>query len=65
LNRKGIKTLIDTSVIQGGMLPKMEACQSALVGGVGRVRIFPAQHAAELGEFYVRKIDLGTEVSAA
>jgi acetylglutamate kinase len=65
LDRKGIKSLIASSVIKGGMLPKMEACQSALTGGVGRVRIFPAEHAAELGEFYIRKIDLGTEVSTA
>lgn len=65
LDRKGIESLIQTSVITGGMLPKMEACQSALLGGVNRVRIFPAQQAAELADFYMRKIDLGTEVSAA
>ncbi len=65
LDEKGIKSLIQTSVITGGMLPKMEACQTALHGGVGRVRIFPAQQAAELADFYMRKIDLGTEVSAA
>ncbi|HWR13734.1 MAG TPA: acetylglutamate kinase [Terriglobales bacterium] len=65
LDQKGIKSLIQTSVITGGMLPKMEACQSALHGGVGRVRIFPAQNAAELADFYMKKIDLGTEVSAA
>ena len=65
LDQKGIQSLIQTSVITGGMLPKMEACQSALHGGVGRVRIFPAQQAAELADFYLRKIDLGTEVSAA
>jgi acetylglutamate kinase len=57
--------LIQTSVITGGMLPKMEACQSALHGGVGRVRIFPAESAAQLADFYMKKIDLGTEVSAA
>jgi acetylglutamate kinase len=65
LDQKGIKLLIQTSVITGGMLPKMEACQSALHGGVNRVRIFPAGSAAELADFYTRKIDLGTEVSAA
>ncbi len=65
LDQKGIKSLIKTSVITGGMLPKMEACQSALHGGVNRVRIFPAENAAELADFYSRKIDLGTEVSAA
>jgi acetylglutamate kinase len=65
LDPKGIKSLIQTAVISGGMLPKMEACQSALTGGVGRVRIFPAENAAELADFYLRKIDLGTEVSAA
>jgi acetylglutamate kinase len=65
LDRRGIKSLIDSAVIKGGMLPKMEACQTALTGGVGRVRIFPAEHAAELGEFYTRKIEFGTEVLAA
>lgn len=65
LDQHDIKTLIKAAVITGGMLPKMEACQTALHGGVGRVRIFPAQNAAELAEFYMKKIDLGTEVSAA
>jgi len=65
LDQKGIKSLIQTSVITGGMLPKMEACQTALHGGVGRVRIFPAENAAELADFYMKKIDLGTEVSTA
>ncbi|HET9696281.1 MAG TPA: acetylglutamate kinase [Terriglobales bacterium] len=65
LDPKGIQSLIQTSVITGGMLPKMEACQSALHGGVGRVRIFPAESAAQLADFYMKKIDLGTEVSAA
>ena len=65
LDQKEIQSLIQTNVITGGMLPKMEACQSALSGGVGRVRIFPAENAAELAEFYMRKIDLGTEVSVA
>lgn len=65
LDQNKIKSLIQTAVITGGMLPKMEACQSALHGGVGRVRIFPAENAAELANFYIKKLDLGTEVSAA
>ena len=65
LDQHSIKRLISESVITGGMLPKMEACQSALHGGVGRVRIFPAESAAQLADFYMKKIDLGTEVSAA
>lgn len=65
LDQKDIRSLIQTSVITGGMLPKMEACQTALHGGVGRVRIFPAESAAQLADFYSHKIDLGTEVSAA
>jgi acetylglutamate kinase len=65
LDQKGIRSLIQTAVITGGMLPKMEACQSALHGGVGRVRIFPAENAAELADFYIKKLELGTEVSAA
>jgi len=59
-----INALASASVINGGMLPKLEACRRAVTRGVGRVRILPASAASELPEMYVRKIDFGTEVVA-
>jgi acetylglutamate kinase len=57
--------LIHQSVINGGMLPKLEACGHALHHGVGRVRILPAEQAGMLAQFYFSKLDCGTEVLAA
>jgi acetylglutamate kinase len=39
LNMKEVPSMVATSVIAGGMLPKLEACKQALKKGVGRVRI--------------------------
>lgn len=65
LSTSTIQELIDSSVIQGGMLPKLEACQSALRSGVNRVRILPALEAEVLPTFYQTKIECGTEVMAS
>src|SRR6266481_4669081 len=53
------------SVIQGGMLPKLEACRNALLRGVNRVRILPAAEVEALPEFYFARIESGTEVLVA
>jgi acetylglutamate kinase len=58
-----IAALRESSVISGGMLPKLEACTQALRRGVGRVRILPAAEADVLPQFYFSKIDSGTEVT--
>ncbi len=48
------------------MLPKLEACGHALRQGVGRVRILPAEQAGTFcPEFYLTKLDAGTEVIVA
>jgi acetylglutamate kinase len=47
------------------MLPKLEACKQALLRGVHRVRILPASDVEALPEFYVTKIESGTEVLVA
>jgi len=60
-----IPALVEQSVVCGGMLPKLEACREALRKGVGRVRILPALQADVLPQFYLSKIDFGTEVMAA
>jgi len=57
-------TLTQQSVIAGGMLPKLEACKDALLHGVNRVRILPAEEVETLPQFYFAKIESGTEVLA-
>jgi acetylglutamate kinase len=65
LDLSQIATLVESSVVQGGMLPKLEACRHALNKGVGRVRILPASEADVLPQFYFAKLQLGTEVRVA
>jgi acetylglutamate kinase len=60
-----ISSLIQQAVIGGGMLPKLEACQQALRKGVRRVRILPAVEAECISDFYMHKIESGTEVMVA
>lgn len=60
-----ISKMIAASVINGGMLPKLAACQEALKKGVARVRILPAAEADCIPDFYVHKIESGTEVMVA
>jgi acetylglutamate kinase len=65
LTTKQVPALIADSVIAGGMLPKLEACCSALRQGIARVRILPASQAEVLPQFYFQKLEYGTEVVAA
>lgn len=65
LQLQQIEDMRRTAVVTGGMLPKLEACRQALRHGVGRVRILPAESAELLPQFYVSRIELGTEVSVA
>lgn len=51
------------SVISGGMLPKLQACRQALGKGVARVRIFPAAEVEILPQFFLAKLNCGTEVT--
>jgi acetylglutamate kinase len=53
------------AVISGGMLPKLQACKLALKHGVARVRIFPAAEAESLPQFFLSKLNHGTEVTFA
>src|SRR5262244_3512279 len=62
---KDADVLTQRSVIQGGMLPKLEACRSALMRGVNRVRILPAEQVDALPEFYTTRIEAGTEALVA
>jgi acetylglutamate kinase len=65
LDLSQVAALVETSVVNGGMLPKLEACRHALSKGVGRVRILPASEADVLPEFYFSKLQVGTEVRVA
>lgn len=65
LNLQRASELTQQAVICGGMLPKLEACKNALLKGVNRVRILPAQEVDVLPQFYFSKIELGTEVLVA
>lgn len=62
LNRTRIQSLISKNVITGGMLPKVQACQDALKGGVRKTHIIDGRipHALLL-EIFTRK-GIGTEI---
>jgi acetylglutamate kinase len=53
------------AVVSGGMLPKLNACKDALLHGVKRVRILPAEAASLLPDFTSTRINSGTEVMVA
>jgi acetylglutamate kinase len=65
LSTKQAEDMVAGSVISGGMLPKLAACKQALKEGVGRVRILPAAEADALPQFYLTKLECGTEVTCA
>jgi len=65
LSLKQIPTLEKQAVISGGMLPKLNACRDALLGGVKRVRILPADAAALLPDLCSSRVEEGTEVMVA
>ncbi len=62
LDLDAIQEMVAQATISGGMLPKLEACTSALKKGVTRVRILPATRAEVLPGFFTHPIDFGTEV---
>lgn len=65
LSTKQAEDMVAGSIISGGMLPKLAACKQALKEGVGRVRILPAAAAEALPQFYLTKLECGTEVTCA
>jgi len=65
LSTKQAEDMAAGSIISGGMLPKLAACKQALKEGVGRVRILPAAAAEALPQFYLTKLECGTEVTCA
>lgn len=60
-----IAALTRSEVISGGMLPKLSACREALLQGVKRVRILPADVASVLPDLCSSRVVHGTEVLVA
>ncbi|MGC2618029.1 MAG: acetylglutamate kinase [Acidobacteriaceae bacterium] len=60
-----IAALTKDAVISGGMLPKLSACREALLSGVKRVRILPANNAELLPDLCNTRVNQGTEVMVA
>ncbi len=60
-----IAEMAQSAVIYGGMLPKLGACREALLNGVKRVRILPAEAAHSLPDLCSARISHGTEVMVA
>ncbi|MFZ0793029.1 MAG: acetylglutamate kinase [Candidatus Korobacteraceae bacterium] len=65
LDVDAISAMVQEATVSGGMLPKLEACTTALKRGVSRVRILPATRAEVLPGFFTHPIDCGTEVIAS
>ena len=60
-----IAEMANSAVISGGMLPKLAACREALLNGVKRVRILPAEAAGVLPDLCSSRVARGTEVMVA
>ncbi|MDP3296048.1 MAG: acetylglutamate kinase [Thermodesulfovibrionia bacterium] len=62
LNKTKIKSLVSKNIISGGMLPKVQACQNAIAGGVKKTHIIDGRipHALLL-EIFTQK-GIGTEI---
>ncbi len=65
LSLKQIPSLEQQAIVSGGMLPKLNACKQALLHGVKRVRILPAESAASLPDLLNSRVNDGTEVMVA
>jgi acetylglutamate kinase len=60
-----IAEMAKNAIISGGMLPKLSACRDALLNGVKRVRILPAEAAGSLPDLCSARVPHGTEVMVA
>jgi acetylglutamate kinase len=60
-----IAEMTKNAIISGGMLPKLSACREALLNGVKRVRILPAEAAGSLPDLCSTRVAYGTEVMVA
>ncbi len=65
LSLREVPALEKAAIVSGGMLPKLNACKEALLHGVKRVRILPAESAEVLPDLTNTRVNDGTEVIAA
>ncbi len=63
LSLRDLPGMVDSGVVSGGMLPKLQACAAALGGGVKQVHIAPAQQAKHLAQWLASAPNCGTEVA--
>lgn len=63
LDRQSIDSLRETGVINGGMIPKVEACLGSLAAGCGRALILDGRAPSSLRRFLLEGAALGTLVS--
>ena len=59
-----IAEMAKSAIISGGMLPKLSACREALLNGVKRVRILPAEAAGSLPDLTSSRVAHGTAAEA-
>ena len=58
-----IDNLIDSKVITGGMLPKVEACREALLSGVNTVYMLNGKEPHSLAKRFINGEDCGTSIT--
>lgn len=61
---KGIDELIADGTITGGMVPKVEACRTALLNGAGTVYMLNGKEPRSLVRKLLREEDVGTKITA-
>ena len=62
LNREAVSRLRTGGAISGGMLPKLDACEKALAGGVNSVHILPGANPEALQQLQSGTIRMGTQL---
>jgi acetylglutamate kinase len=62
LDGDGMSRLRSEGVVNGGMLPKLDACEKALAGGVNSVHILPGGDPEALQQLRSGRIRMGTEL---
>ncbi len=63
LNEGEIDDLIESKIIQGGMIPKVESCLECVHSGIGRVHILGWKDAESLEQQIMGNINYGTIIS--
>ena len=62
LDGDSVSRLRQDGIVSGGMLPKLDACEKALAGGVNSVHILPGANPEALEQLRSGQIRMGTEL---